>query len=238
MLALSWVTLTNQQIFNSNVCTWLPSVGVKRAPTTMAKQNTITAKQLNAGWNAVVKETHTLNQVLKTFGGITSKKLPELEGLTVGEFLQENGIEVTKGRVSVGAIRKAWNEGMLVEGKLSVFRYAPVMWIPSECSDLYEKGRAYRVATKEQAEKYVKTGDCEFLRMLRLTPVDDYHWDTAVIAKAMKQGRKFAELNDESAMDELNWANLEEAYIVYDVVESDGMATRKMRRIAKDEARC
>ena len=65
--------------------------------TIMAKQNTITAKQMNAGWNAVVKETHTLNQVLKTFGGICSQKLPELEGLTIGQFLSETGIKVTKG---------------------------------------------------------------------------------------------------------------------------------------------
>ena len=122
--------------------------------TIMAKQNTITAKQMNAGWNAVVKETHTLNQVLKTFGGICSQKLPELEGLTIGQFLTENGIKVTKGKVTVSAIRNAWNEGMLVDNKLSVFRYVPALWTPKEGESLWEKNtRAFRVFSKEQAEK-------------------------------------------------------------------------------------
>lgn len=203
----------------------------------MAKQNTMTARQQNAGWNAVVKKTHTLNQVLKTFGGLCSKKLPELEGLTVGQFLTENGIDVVKGKVTVGAIRKAWNEGMLVDNKLSLFRYVPALWAPAEGNDLYEKGRSYRVCTKEQAEKYVKTGDCEWFRLFKLMPVDDYRWDTAVIAKAMKQGRKFIDLNDEAVKSALAWENIEDVYVVYDVVESDGKATRHMRKVNKNEVK-
>lgn len=204
----------------------------------MAKQNTMTAKQQNAGWNAVVKETHTLNQVLKSFGGIMSKKLPELEGLTVSEFLTANGIEVTKGKISVSAIRKAWNAGMLVDSKLAVFKNVPALWTPKEGNDLWEKNvRAYRVCSKEQAEKYVKTGEYEPFTMFRLVAVDDYRWDTAVIARAMKQEQKFDQNNDRAVESELAWEDMDEAYIVYDVVESDGKSTRRMRRVSKDEVK-
>lgn len=140
----------------------------------MAKQNTMTAKQQNAGWNAVVKETHTLNQVLKSFGGIMTKKLPELEGLTVGEFLTANGIEVVKGKVGVSAIRKAWNVGMLVNNKLAVFKNVPALWTPQEGDDLWEKNvRAFRVCSKAEAEKYVQTGEFTPFTAYKLVGVDD-----------------------------------------------------------------
>lgn len=203
----------------------------------MAKQNTITAKQMNAGWNAVVRETHTLNQVLKSFGGIMGKKLPELEGLTVGEFLKANGIEVAKGKVSVSALRKAWNAGMMIDGALATFRNLPVLWFPKEGDDLWEKNvRGFRVCTKAEAEKYVKSGECEFLFTYKLVTVDDYRWDTAVIARAMKQGAKFDKHNERSFESELAWETTEEAYIVYDVVSKEG-TERKMRKVSKDECK-
>lgn len=201
----------------------------------MAKQNTITAKQMNAGWNAVVRETHTLNQVLKSFGGIMGKKLPELDGLTVSEFLTANGIEVVKGKVTVSAIRKAWNAGMMIGGELATFKNLPVLWFPKEGDDLYEeKVRGFRVCTKAEAEKYVKGGECEFLFTYKLVSVDDYRWDTAVIARAMKQGAKFDKHNERSIESELDWGKVEEAYIVYDVVSKEGVE-RKMRKVAKED---
>lgn len=203
----------------------------------MAKQNTMTAKQQNAGWNAVVKETHTLNQVLKSFGGIMSKKLPELEGLTVSEFLTANGIEVTKSKISVSTIRKAWNAGMLVDSKLAVFKNVPALWTPQKGDDLWEENvRAFRVCSKEEAEKYVAKGECEFITVYKLVAVDDYRWDTAIIARAMKQGQKFDKNNDRSVESELAWNSMEEAYIVYDVVEKD-KTTHKMRRISMDDVK-
>lgn len=204
----------------------------------MAKQNTMTAKQQNAGWNAVVKETHTLNQVLKSFGGIMTKKLPELEGLTVGEFLTANGIEVVKGKVGVSAIRKAWNVGMLVNNKLAVFKNVPALWTPQEGDDLWEKNvRAFRVCSKAEAEKYVQTGEFTPFTAYKLVGVDDYRWDTAVIARAMKQGVKFDTHNDRAVESELAWEALEETYIVYDVVMGKGQFERKMRRVAKSEVK-
>lgn len=199
----------------------------------------MTAKQQNKGWNAVVKETHTLNQVLKSFGGIMTKKLPDLEGKSVGEFLAANGIEVFRGKVSVSALRKAWNGGMIIDNKLAVFRNMPVLWTPKEGDDLWEKNvRAFRVCTKVEAEKYVKTGNFTPLTVYKLVAVDDYRWDTAVIARAMKQGAKFSDNNDRAVESELAWNDLEEAYIVYDVVtESTGEVVRKMRRIAKSEVK-
>lgn len=204
----------------------------------MAKQNTMTVGQINKGWNAVVKETHTLNQVLKSFGGIMSKKLPELEGLTVSEFLTANGIEVVKGKVSVSSIRKAWNVGMLVDGKLAIFKNVPALWTPEEGSDLWEKNvRSFRVCSKVEAEKYIKTGEFTPFTMFKLVPVDDYRWDTAVIARAMKQGQKFDKNNDRAVESELAWEDMEEAYIVYDMEISKGHFERKMRRVAKADVK-
>lgn len=205
----------------------------------MAKQNTMTAKQQNAGWNAIVRETHTLNQVLKSFGGIMSKKLPELEGLTVAQFMAAYGIETVKGKVSVSAIRKAWNTGMMVDGKMSVFRNSPCLWTPVEGDDMWTEGvRSFRVCTKEQAEKYVKGGECDFLTVYKLEPVNDYRWDTAVIARAMKQGHKFDTHNDRAIESELKWEDVTETYIVYDVVNTKGgVVERKMRKVSKDEVK-
>lgn len=197
----------------------------------------MTAKQQNAGWNAVVKETHTLNQVLKSFGGVMSKKLPELEGLTIGKFLAANNIEVVKGRVTVSAIRKAWNAGMLVGDKLAVFKNVPVLWTPEEGDDLWEENvRSFRVCTKEEAEKYVNTGEFTPTTVFKLVAVDDYHWSTDVIARAMKQSFRFKKHNDRAVESQLAWENLEETYIVYDVVEKEH-TTRKMRRVAKADAK-
>lgn len=204
----------------------------------MKTQNTITKKQLNKGWNAVVAETHTLNQVLKSFGGIMRKKLPELDGQTVGEFLTENGIEVKNGKVSVSAIRNAWNAGMTVDGKLAVFKNRPALWTPQEDDYLWEKNvRSFRVCSEKEAKKYVETGEYAPFVMYSLVPVDDCRWDTAVIARAMKQGRDFTKLEERALESELEWADLKEVYVVYEKEESKGVFTRKMRRISKDEVK-
>lgn len=169
--------------------------------------------------------------------GIMSKKLPELEGLTVSEFLTANGIEVTKSKISVSTIRKAWNAGMLVDSKLAVFKNVPALWTPQKGDDLWEENvRAFRVCSKEEAEKYVAKGECEFITVYKLVAVDDYRWDTAIIARAMKQGQKFDKNNDRSVESELAWNSMEEAYIVYDVVEKD-KTTHKMRRISMDDVK-
>lgn len=201
------------------------------------KQNTMTKKQMNQGWNAIVKETHTLNQVLKSFGGLMSQKLPELDGLTVGQFLTANGIEVAKGKVGVSSIRKAWHPGMLVDGALAVFRSVPVLWAPAEGDDLWHKdGRAFRACTKEEAQKYVETGEYTPLTVHTLVPVEQYKWDTKVIANAMKQKSAFEKHNTRAKECAEMWENLTELYIVYDVETSKGVFERRMRRINKAEA--
>lgn len=200
----------------------------------MAKQNTMTVAQRNAGWNAVCKETHTLNQTLKLFGGITSKKLPELEGLTIGQFLTQNGIAVNKGKVTVGAIKNAWNPGMIVDNQLAVFRNMPVLWTPKEGDGLWEKKtRAFRVCTKEQAENYIKTGEYTPLTVYTLLPVDDYRWSVEVIARAMKQGQDYETHNKKSVDSQLAYDEIDKLYIVYDIEIEKGRFERKMRQVSK-----
>lgn len=212
------------------------------------KQNVITAKQLKKGWNAVVAETHTLNQVLKSFGGITTKKLPELEGLTVGEFLAANGISVQKGRVTVNAIKSAWHESMIVKGvdakgqnadKMAVFRAVPVVWEALEGDALYsEKGdNMYRTCTKEEAENYVSTGEYEALTVYKLVAVGDYAWDTKVIARAMAQKAQFDKHSERAKNSEKEFNELTELYVTYQVEVQKGIFERKMRKIAKSEVK-
>lgn len=207
----------------------------------MATRN-MTKSLENKGWKSIVEETHTLNQVLKSFGGLGTKKLDGLDGLTVAEFLALYGIEMKNGRVSPGALRAAWHKGLLITDgkseKMAIFRNIPATWKPQAGDELFEgeNTRHYFVATKEEAEKYVKSGKCNFLGQYKVVAIPDKRWDTPLIARAMKQGREFKKHNDRSVKLVLDWESLESVYIVYDVVNESGeLVERKMRAVAKDE---
>ena len=193
----------------------------------MKTQVTISKKQENKGMRGILDLTSQIGQVLKQFSGIYSHTLPECDGLTVEGWMEAHGVHRfvakngKKKDYTPALLMEGWHFSMQTrndEGKVvtsSIFKNVPAKVIMSDPSD--PEGKAYRVFTKEEAEKV----DGKPISRYMLVEIPDNKWSVATILKGLKQSTNFAKENEKSVTSGMTWEQLEHVYIVkYDNVEN------------------
>ena len=212
----------------------------------MATQTTITKKQENKGAKGILDLTSTLGQVLKQFMGIYNKTLPDCDGLTVEDWMDAHGVHRfvgkngKKGNYTPALLMDGWHEAMKLtndEGKVQssyVFKNVPAKILMDEPGN--PDGVAYRVFTKEEAEKV----DGKPISRYMLTAIEDNKWSVSTILKGLKQGNNFTKENDKMIEQELKWEELEHVYVVTykKVKNAQTGATEVLRKVVEvDKAR-
>lgn len=185
----------------------------------MKTQTTISKKQENKGARGILDLTSTLGQVLKQFTGIYGNQLPDCDGLTVEDWMDAHGVHRfvgkngKKGGYTPSLLMNGWHTGMqtrngdkVMESK--VFKNVPAKVVISEPGD--PDGKAYRVFTKEEAEKE----DGKPISRYMLVNIPENKWSVATILRGLKQSVNFAKENEKATISELEWENLKHVYIV------------------------
>ena len=201
------------------------------------KQTTITIKQENKGKRGILDLTGMLSQVLKQFEGIYGRKLPETDGLTVEDWMDAHGAHrfvspkgVKKG-YTPALINAAWAEGMLLtndEGKVCgnyIFRNKVAKVTISED----EKDKAYKVYTKEEAEKE----DGKPVTKFMLDLIDSHKWSVKTILDGLVQTRKYDKLSEKAMLSEIEWEELYDEDELYIVRYEEGV--KKVLKVQKEE---
>ena len=201
------------------------------------KQTTISKKQENKGMRAILDLTGQMSQVLKQFEGIYGSKLPETDGFTVESWMEAHGVPrfVTKSGAKKGytpaLINQGWREEMLAINDSNkvmgnyVFKNVAAKYVIDE----EEKEKAYRVFTKEEAEKV----DGKAISVYRLALVDPHKWSVATILKGLVQSRGYNKHAEKAQASEKTWADIEHVYIVK-TEQKDGKIVRKIIEVSKD----
>jgi hypothetical protein len=205
----------------------------------MATQVTISKKQENKGAKGILDLTSTIGQVLKQFIGIYGKALPDCDGLTVEDWMDAHGVHRfvgkngKKGNYTPALLMEGWHEGMKVcndEGKVMqscIFKNVPAKVLMDDPNN--PDGVAYRVFTKEEAEKV----DGKPISMYKLVGIEDNRWSVNTIIRGLKQTRNFDNENDKSVNSEVEWAEIEHVYIVKYVKVKNAQtgATEVLRKV-------
>lgn len=211
----------------------------------MKTQVTISKKQENKGVRGILDLTSQLGQVLKQFSGIYDHALPECDGLTVEGWMEAHGVHrfVAKNGSKKGytptLLMEGWHFAMQTrneEGKVvtsSVFKNVPAKVVIAEPDD--PEGKAYRVFTKEEAEKV----DGKPISRYMLVEIPENKWSVATILRGLKQTTNFAKENEKATTSEMKWEQLEHVYIVKYVKMKNAetgeeMSVRKVVEVSKD----
>ena len=201
------------------------------------KQTTISKKQENKGMRAILDLTGQMSQVLKQFEGIYGAKLPETDGLTVESWMEAHGVPrfVTKSGAKKGytpaLINQGWREEMLAFNDSNkvmgnyVFKNVAAKYVIDED----DKEKAYRVFTKEEAEKV----DGKAISVYRLALVDPHKWSVQTILRGLIQSRGYDKHAEKAQESEKGWEAIEHVYIVK-TEQVDGKITRKIIEVSKD----
>lgn len=183
-------------------------------------QVTISKKQENKGAKGILDLTSTIGQVLKQFIGIYNKSLPDCDGMTVEDWMDAHGVHRfvgnngKKGNYTPAKLMEGWHDDMKVksdDGKVlhsCVFRNVPAKVVVDDPND--PNGVAYRVFTKEEAEKL----DGKPISRYMLAEIPDNKWSVNTILKGLKQTRNFDKENEKSVESDLAWEDIEHVYIV------------------------
>lgn len=187
----------------------------------MAKtQVTITAKQENKGAKGIMDLTSTIGQVLKQFMGIYGKTLPDCDGLSVEDWMDAHGVHRfvgkngKKGNYTPALLMEGWHEGMKQmgdDGKVlgsCVFKNVPAKVLMGDPGS--PDAKAYRVFTKEEAEKV----DGKPINMYKLVGIEENKWSVNTILRGLKQTRNFEKENDKAVQSALDWETIEHVYVV------------------------
>lgn len=206
-------------------------------------QTTISKAQENKGARGILDMTSQLSQVLKQFEGLYTNKLPDCNGLTVEQWMSAHGVHRfekngKKKGYTPSLLMDGWHEGMKnAEAKgvrASVYKNVPAKYQP--CAEDIERWglkdfeTSFRVFTKEEAEKV----DGKPIRRYMLTPVADNKWSVATILKGLRQKNNFEKENERNMMSELEWANIENVYIVRIEKGKDGNIVRRIIEVKKE----
>lgn len=212
-------------------------MGGKSPQKRVMKQNTISKKQENKGMRGIIDLTGQMSQVIKQFEGIYSAKLPETDGMTVESWMEAHGVPrfVTKSGAKKGytpaLINQGWREEMLAINDSNkvmgnyVFKNVAAKYIVDED----DKEKAYRVFTKEEAEKV----DGKAISVYRLALVDPHKWSVATILKGLVQSRNYDKHAEKAQESETKWAAIEHVYIVKVEKEGDKIV-RRIIEVSKD----
>lgn len=183
-------------------------------------QTTISKKQENKGAKGILDLTSTLGQVLKQFIGIYGKVIPDCDGMTVEQWMDAHGVHRfvdkngKKGNYTPTLLMNGWcdymndcsDDGKVIQSK--IFKNVPAKILMDEPGN--PDGVAYRVFTKEEAEKV----DGKPISIYKLVGIESNKWSVGTILRGLKQSRNFKDENDKSIDHEMKWAELEHVYIV------------------------
>jgi len=200
----------------------------------MTTQVTISKKQENKGARGILGLTSTQSQVLKQFIGIYGKVLPDCDGLTVEAWMDAHGVHRfvnksgKKGNYTPALLMDGWHDGMKQDKSCYVFRNVPAKILVDDPND--PKGVAYRVFTKEEAEKV----DGKPISRYMLSEIAQNKWSVSTILRGLKQTRNFEKENDKLVESDLKWEAIEHVYIVrLQKNEETGEVVRKVVEVAK-----
>lgn len=186
----------------------------------MATQVTISKKQENKGVRGILDLTSQIGQVLKQFSGIYDSELPECGGLTVEGWMEAHGVyrfvdkKGKKKGYTPTLLMDGWHFAMQTrndEGKVvtsSVFKNVPAKVVVDDPNA--PEGKAYRVFTKEEAEKV----DGKPISRYMLVEIPENKWSVSTILRGLKQTTNFAKEDEKAAVSEMQWEQLEHVYIV------------------------
>ena len=203
----------------------------------MTTQKTISQKQLNKCANSIIRETSTINQVLKQFMGIYTKKHEDCEGMTTEQWMSIHGVERAqdkngkKGHYTPATLKAGWHKEMCEvddNGKvvrMNIFKNVQVTYKPFEDPFAPEQ-RVY--PSKEEAEK----SDGKSLTIYRQVTIGDYEWSVAKIIRGLKQGRNFEKEEKKHTMSLDEFKKLERVYISKKVVEKNDKGEKVERYVA------
>lgn len=201
-------------------------------------QVTITKKQENKGARGILDLTSTLGQVLKQFTGIYGSTLPDCDGLTVEQWMEAHGVvrfagkNGKKGGYTPALLMDGWHSGMkqVENGKTVcsyVFKNVPAKVMVSDPND--PEGKAYRVFTKEEAEKV----DGKPISRYMLAEVPANKWSVSTILRGLKQTRNFDKENDKMVESDLAWEQIEKVYVVRYDKKEDGEIVKVITEVPK-----
>lgn len=211
----------------------------------MKTQVTISKKQENKGVRGILDLTSQIGQVLKQFEGIYNQTLPDCDGLTVEGWMEAHGVHrfIAKNGRKKGytptLLMEGWHFAMQTrddKGKVvtsSVFKNVPAKVVVTDPND--PEGKAYRVFTKEEAEKE----DGKPISRYMLVEIPENKWSVATILRGLKQSTNFAKENEKATTSEMTWEQLEHVYIVKYVKMKSAetgkeMMVRKVVEVSKD----
>ena len=203
-------------------------------------QTTITKKQENKGVRGILELTGQMSQVLKQFEGIYHRSLPETDGLTVESWMEAHGVPrfVTTGKnpkkkgYTPALINQGWNTNMLLKsdnGKvMGNCIYKSVAAKLTIAED--EKEKAYRVFTKEEAEKV----DGKPIKRYMQVQVEPTRWSVATILKGLVQSREYDKHEEKAEKSNEEWEAIEDVYIVRMEQGADGKIVRRIIKVHKE----
>lgn len=204
----------------------------------MTKQTTITRKQENKGWKALLDITGQLPQVLLQVSGKYNTVLEDTDGLTVESFLASYGVNrhTAKNGKKMGytpaELAKGWHDGLSIkneEGKTMgsmVFKNVPALYIMAEDDD-----RKYRVyASKEAAED----PEGESINVYKRVQVDPCRWNWPTIRKGLTQSKYYDKESVKADKSVKAWEAVAECWIAtYEEHEDENGKTVKVRKAVK-----
>lgn len=201
-------------------------------------QVTITKKQENKGACGILDLTSTLGQVLKQFNGIEGKVLPDTDGLTVEGWMSCHGVERKldkngrKGAYTPANLMKGWHSEMKCQdsdGKVSsscVFKNVPAKILVGEPND--PDAKAYRVFTKEEAEKV----GGKPISTYKLVTIASNKWSVRDILKGLRQSANYVKESEKASKKAAEWDAIDKVYIVLYTKTENGIE-RKVKEVNK-----
>lgn len=187
--------------------------------TAMTKQTTITRKQENKGWKALLEITGELSSVLNQLSGRYHDVLADTGGLTVEAFLATYGVNryvSAKGKkmgYTPATLAKGWHDAMTLksdEGKVlgsCVFKNVPATYVASEEDG---KEKKYRVYTSKEA---AEDPEAESFSMYVLTQVDPCRWNWVTIKRGLVQSKSYDKEQQKADKAAKSWEAVTECYI-------------------------
>lgn len=188
----------------------------KATAKTVKKQNKITKKQMKKAKKGLLDLLGGLNQVLKQFGGLYDRVLPETGGMTVAAYMEQLGVTRSNGKNyrPCDVFKAIADELKVSDGKSTtvyVYHENSVVIDYSDPND--ENGSAYRCyASKETAI----APDGKPLKVYDKRVIDSTKWSCNLLLKVLEQSREIEKHVAKSEKSKAALSELESVWILLD----------------------
>lgn len=195
-----------------------------------------------AGAKEIRSKASTLPQVLKQLTGLGKERLAKCDNITVDQWFEAHGVDrvTEKGNkrpYTVGDVRKAWPETMLIERRdektlktikaLGYFKTTYLTYTPQKGQPGYGHQKTYKVYTRESA---LSENPQPMFKYAVTEPKAD-KWSVDLLLRSLIQTNN---IEDELAMQqkcELNYVEADELCIFVERVEGTGEEAKVVRDI-------